>query len=163
MEEIWELVDKDGRKNGIEITRDKMNTIPEGSFHLGVEVWVRVEDKVLITRRHPDKTFGLMYDVPGGGVLKGESLACGAVRELYEEVGILASPDKLLPLGEAVFGKCYAASYLLVLPELPTLNLQPCEVIGYRLATDEEMSLMQEEITQDTYKRYLLFKRKIFS
>ena len=162
MEEIWELVDKDGRKNGIEITRDKMNTIPEGSFHLGVEVWVRVEDRILITRRHPNKAFGLMYDVPGGGVLKGESLADGAIRELYEEVGIVASPDELVPLGEAVFNKCYAASYLLVLTRLPTLRLQPCEVVGYKLLTNDEITFMSGEITKDTYQRYLCYKDKIF-
>ena len=163
MAEIWDLVDENGIKTGVKWQRSDHDSMPKGVYHPCVEVWVKVGDKLLITRRHPDKSEGLKYDLPGGAVVSGESLRRGAVRELYEEVGIDVCEDSLILLGELAIGKVYAASYLICLAELPTLSLQPSEVVGYRLVSQAEFESMTEELTHGTHRRYLVYKHKIFA
>ena len=162
MSEIWDLVDKDGKSVNIKWPREKHADIPEGLFHPCVEVWVRVGDKVLIAQRHPDKSEGLKYDAPGGAVVSGESLIDGAIRELFEEVGIRAEAESLKYLSAITGRKGYAVSYLLLLDELPEIRVQPTEVVGYKLVTQEELENMKEELCMECLKRYSVLKDEIF-
>ncbi len=162
MEEIWDLVDESGRSVNIKWSRKDHDKIPKGLFHPAVEVWVKIGDKLLLSRRHPDKTEGLKYDCPGGAVVSGEDFSLGAIRELYEEVGISAGESDIVYLGSHTHGVCYAVCYLLVLEEIPRLVLQPTEVVGYTLVTKDELEKMADEVTAGTYRRYLIFKDKIF-
>ena len=161
MTEIWDLVDDNGNKIGISIPREKRSEISEGQHFPCVEVWVKVGDSLLITRRHPDKSEGLKYDVPGGGVLSGESLEDAALRELYEEVGISADQSALRYLGGKAFGKAYASSFLLELSALPSLRLQQGEVVDYRLVKILDLSNMESDLTVGTYRRFCLYKNFI--
>ena len=161
MTEIWDLVDKDGNDLGIKWSRDDHDNIPEGFYHPCVEIWVRVGNKLLITLRHPEKSEGLKYDVPGGAVVSGESVLVGAMRELAEEVGINANAEDLLCLGTQSRGKVYAVSYLVRLKKLPALSLQPTEVVGYKLVDKEELESMTDQLTAGTYRRYLVYKDSI--
>lgn len=163
MTEIWDLVDENGKELGIKWARADHDKLPDGVYHPCVEIWVRVGDRLLITQRHPNKSEGLKYDVPGGAVVSGESLLLGAQRELYEEVGIEASENELQRLGTIATGKVYAASYLITLDALPLLSLQPSEVVGYKLVTMEELDSMEERLTRGTYKRYLVYRERIFA
>ena len=163
MAEIWDLVDEEGRLLNIKWSRDDHDNIPEGLYHPCVEIWVRVGDKLLITQRHPNKTEGLKYDVPGGAVVSGEDVLIGAVRELGEEVGIYVGEDDLIRLGAQSRGKVYAASYILRLDNLPQLTLQPTEVVGYKLVDRSELESMTDQLTAGTYRRYLVYREKIFS
>ena len=162
MSEIWDLVDKDGNYSGIAWPRADHANIPEGLYHPCVEVWIRIADKVLITRRHPDKTEGLKYDAPGGGVLSGESFVDGAVRELFEEVGISAEARDLKKLGAVIGRKAYAVSYLLVLDSIPEIKIQPSEVVGYKLLTQSELEEMAGQLCDGCRRRYFIFKNQIF-
>ena len=161
MPEMWDLIDKDGCLVGVDWPREDHDNIPEGLFHPCVEIWVTVGDRLLITKRHPDKTEGLKFDVPGGAVVKGESILLGARRELFEEVGINASEEELLPIGIMTSGKVYAASFLLRLKEIPEIKLQPSEVVGYKLVSKSELEEMTSELTRGTYRRYQIYKEKI--
>ena len=163
MAEIWDLVDEEGRLLNIKWSRDDHDNIPEGLYHPCVEIWVRVGDKLLITQRHPNKTEGLKYDVPGGAVVSGEDVLIGAVRELGEEVGIYVGEDDLICLGAQSRGKVYAASYILRLDNLPQLTLQPTEVVGYKLVDRSELESMTDQLTAGTYRRYPAYREKIFS
>jgi 8-oxo-dGTP pyrophosphatase MutT (NUDIX family) len=58
----------------------------------GVAVWYG--DKLLVIRH----SYRPGHALPGGVVRMGEAPAGAAARELYEEVGILARPDELIPL-----------------------------------------------------------------
>ena len=162
MAEIWDLLDKDGNKCGVSWPRSEFDRIPEGHYFPCVEVWVKIGDKLLITQRHPDKTEGLKYDCPGGAVLSGESIYDGALRELYEEVGIATDSDSLKLMGSFIRGHAYAFSFLLRLHELPNILLQPAEVVGYRLVDRMEFEAMTDDITEGTKARYLLYKDEIF-
>ena len=162
MTEIWDLVDENGIDLGVRWPRSDHNKMPEGCYHPCVEVWVKAGDRLLVTQRHPNKSDGLKYDLPGGAVLSGEGVLPGALRELYEEVGIYASSENLTLLGKQSFGKVFAVSYLLSLDDLPPLTLQQSEVVGYRLVTKDEFERMVDTLTKGTYRRYLLYKDKIF-
>lgn len=161
MSEIWDLVDKSGNKIGVKWSRDKHDSIPEGMYHPSVEVWVKIGDKLLLEQRHPDKTEGLKYDCPGGAVVSGEEFITAALRELYEEVGILAKESELSLLGTHISGCCYAISYILRLGDLPPLTLQPSEVVGYRLIDSSELEKIADEVTVGTLRRYLVYKDSI--
>ena len=163
MAEKWDLVDIHGNKNGHFVLRTNRDQIPQEMFHLCVEVWVKVGNKLLITKRHPNKSEGLKYDCPGGAVLSGEAVLDGAIRELIEETGIVAEKERFVLLGHTISHPVYATSYLLCLDSLPDLTLQPTEVVGYKLVSIKELDGMEEQLTKGTYRRYLLYKDIIFS
>ena len=162
MAEIWDLVDRDGNATGIKWLRADHSSIPEGLYHPCGEVWVKIGDSVLLTQRHPDKSEGLKYDAPGGGVLSGESLVDGALRELYEEVGIRADAEDIVYLGAVLGKKAYAASYLLILDSMPQITIQPTEVVGYRLVSEAELDEMTDQLCDGCRRRYFIFKKQIF-
>ena len=47
-----------------------------------------VYKRQLLTQRHPDKLYGLVWEMNGGPVLAGEINRKGACRELREEAGL---------------------------------------------------------------------------
>ncbi|MFE9321702.1 NUDIX hydrolase [Nocardia sp. NPDC052278] len=55
-------------------------------FVVGVAVFR--DGKLLVVRRVPDDYHGGLYELPGGGVESGETLAECVVRELFEETGL---------------------------------------------------------------------------
>lgn len=161
MAEIWDLVNSDGKKNGMKLDREERGKIPGGCYLPCAEVWIKVGESLLLTLRHPNKSEGLKLECPGGGVLSGEDFACGAIRELYEETGILASEGDLIYLGAECHGDVYAVSYLLKLDRMPRLVLGEGEVVGHRLVFAADLEEIKEELTVGTFRRYSLYKDKI--
>lgn len=98
--EIWDLYDKNRKIIGEQIRGEKL---PKNTFHLVVHVWIKNKDgKYLISQRNAKrKTHPLMWECPGGAVLKGESSLEAAVRETMEEVGIDLKDRK----GQLLFSK----------------------------------------------------------
>ena len=162
MAETWDLVDSNGKNVGITWARCDHDKIPEGLYHPCVEVWVRVQDKLLIAQRHPNKSEGLKYDAPGGAVLSGESLTDAAKRELEEEVGISSDAESLEYLGAVLGGVGYAVSYLLCLDALPKLSLQPEEVVGYKLVSRDELDRMTDVLCNNCARRYIIYRDRLF-
>ncbi len=60
------------------------------------------DDKVLVMKQwiSPGK-----WGLPGGGLHKGESMAGGAVRELFEETSLRLDPRQLQHVGRATYRK----------------------------------------------------------
>jgi len=93
--EIWDIYDKDGRKQDFTITRGEK--IPEGYYHLVVHIIiVNSEGDFLIQKRADCKDLWPgMWAFTGGSACTGEDSVTAAVRELHEETGICLHPKKL--------------------------------------------------------------------
>ncbi|MBT2730432.1 NUDIX domain-containing protein [Bacillus sp. ISL-75] len=95
--ELWDLYDK----NRIKTDRIHKRGTPlaEGDYHIVVHVWIRNnKGKILLTKRHQDKTHPDLWECTGGSILVGEDSIEGALREVKEEIGIslLRSNGKLV-------------------------------------------------------------------
>lgn len=67
MAEIWELVDINKNKTGVIHERGKEDSIPQGMYHLVVEIWTKnSKGQIVLTQRHQNKTYGLMWECSGG-------------------------------------------------------------------------------------------------
>lgn len=56
------------------------------------------ENKFLLLRRHPDKPYGLHWNLPAGKIHTHEDPKLGAQREIFEETGIYIPLDELTPI-----------------------------------------------------------------
>lgn len=99
--ELWDLYNKDRELIGK--THIRGEAIPEGCFHLVVHVWIRNKHgEYLISQRSANRpTFPLMWECVGGSVTAGEDSLAGALREVFEEVGVELSAD----CGRVVFSR----------------------------------------------------------
>lgn len=133
--ELWDAVDREGRPLGFDLTRGE--AIPEGVYHHVVMVFTVTDHKrVLLTQRHPDKPFGLKWEITGGSVLKGETPAKGAARELAEETGLRVEPEALRLLLTHVWEGVPAVYHfygLHVREEGLSVTLQEGETVDWRL------------------------------
>ena len=76
---------------------------PPPDFRPTVEVagcFCVFEDKILYVLRHPEKPQGGTWGLPAGKLEPGESARDAAVREVFEEVGILIDPRELIEIGQ---------------------------------------------------------------
>lgn len=88
MPEIWDVYDKDLNKIGKDCIRGQM-ILPEGEYHLVVSaIIINSENKILLAKRAEGRPNGLLWELTGGSVLKGESSEEGIRRELLEEIGL---------------------------------------------------------------------------
>lgn len=164
MREMWELVDINGNKTGVKIERGTNTPIPQGMYHVAVDIWTRSKDgKILLTQRHPNKEWGLKWECSGGAIAAGESPLDSARRELEEETGIQVSEEKLTYLGKTIMSEyqCIMYTYLVVLTVDVDLKLQPEEVVDAKWVGTLELENMKEEIVESVWDRYLQFKNQI--
>jgi mutator protein MutT len=74
------------------LTPEKYSIIPEGEiFSPSLEVagcFIECDSKILYIKRNPHISQGNTWCIPGGKLEKGETPLNGAVREVWEEVGI---------------------------------------------------------------------------
>lgn len=91
MTEYWDLYDAD--RNKTNLIHNRANPIPSNLYHLVVSVWIRnVDGKYLLSQRHPDKEYPLLWECTGGSALSGENSLQAAMREVKEELGISLNP-----------------------------------------------------------------------
>ena len=85
--EYWDLYDKNRQKlNKIHLRGKELN---EGEYHIVVNIWIiNDQNKILLTKRHPNKIWPLKWECTGGSVIAGEDSFTGAIREVEEEIGI---------------------------------------------------------------------------
>lgn len=163
MEEIWDLYDKNKNKTGVTHKRVDIATIPEGMYHMVVEVWVKRPDgKILFTKRHPDKHYPLLWECSGGSAVSGEISKEAASRELFEETGIWADKNQLIYLGDTVSKLHFTDTYLYKVPDNNVkLNLQLTEVVDSMWLDAEEIIANKEVIVPTVWDRYQKYKEKI--
>ena len=73
---------------------------------------IDADGRVLIAQRPKEKTFGGLWEFPGGKIEPGEAPEAALIRELAEELGIDVNPACLAPLTFA--SHAYAEMHLLM-------------------------------------------------
>lgn len=145
MPELLDLYDENRKLIGKTIIRG--TALDEGEHYLVADIWTLTTDgHVLVDKRHPDKSFGGMWECTGGAVTAGEdSLSC-AVRELKEELGIAADKSELRLIHSCRCTNKFVDTYLLIKDAaLEDLRLQAEEVTEAKLVTFGEL----EQIAAD--------------
>ena len=152
--EVWDLYTADRKPSGKTIIRGE--TVPEGYYNLGVNIWRRnKEGKYLISQRSAiKKSYPLWWEPVGGGVVAGETSLEGALREVWEEVGIKANPEDMhLVFSEighwwsGVFQNEIADVYLLEIEDYDASLAVSDEVAQSKWATKDEIKEMIDNKT----------------
>jgi 8-oxo-dGTP pyrophosphatase MutT (NUDIX family) len=129
MAELWMLYDGDKRPTGKTMVRGE--PMPEGYWHIIVSIWTLTADgRLLLTQRSPNKKLALLWEGTAGSVVAGETSLQGALRELREETGLVAEPERVRLLSSEKADRFFIDNYLYLCPERqPKLTLQPEEVV----------------------------------
>lgn len=136
--ELWDAYDRQGRPLGFTVVRGE--PMPEGVYHLVVEIYAVTHDgRVLVTQRHPDKPWGLHWEITGGSVVQGEDPVTGALRELREETGLRVTAGELCPVyvhprtGIDGYSTIYHSFLTFFDPAEQTIALQEGETVDWQL------------------------------
>lgn len=163
MAEYWDLYDANRNPLGRTIKRGE--AFAEGEYYVCCEVWMQnSEGKLLMTQRHPDKKAGGLWEFTGGGVLAGETTKQAAVRELMEELDVLAEESEFSLL-EVYQHKNYFMDIFVIKRDVDTasLKLQPEEVVDAKWVSREELLRMIEEkqVVWSVGLRYGMYGEKL--
>lgn len=165
MPELWELVNSRKEKTGIIHERGKEDSIPSGMYHMVVDVWVKNKyGEILLTQRHPDKPYGLLWECSGGSVIAGESSIDAACRELSEETGIHAEPSDLIYLGDTLNINWITETYLFKTnQDEAQLSLQDEEVVDAVWLTPAQLEERKDAIVDSVFRRYCQYRDVILA
>lgn len=161
--EYWDLYDKDRKPLGrIHLRGDNFE---DGEYYICCEIWViNPEGKLLITKRHPNKKAGNLWEFVGGGTLAGEDTKQSAVRELFEETGIKISESELKLLATNAHKNYFQDIYIVESDaSIESVVLQPEETVDAKWVSFEEIEKMiaNEEFVYTVGKRFEAFRDKI--
>lgn len=161
--EEWDLMDGNRRPLGRRHQRGK--PMKPGEYHAVVGIWaVNLQNDILLTLRASEKTwYPNVWENTGGSVLAGETSRQAAVRELYEETGIIVDEEAVIFLGSAKEQETFADTYI-VRADIPKDNvrLQPGETIDAKWVTLFELNQMMErgEIVPPAVSQLLPIREK---
>ena len=160
MKEKWDLYTLDRKKTGIDHTRGEI--LPRNLYHIVVEVWTVIENKrILLTQRHPDKPWGLLWECTGGSILKNESSLEGAKRELSEEIGLVSNANLIEKIYEYTSGDSIYDVYANYQKSeiMNQIKLQATEVVDVKYVSYSELEnlfLRGEIIPKLSYVKNLI-------
>lgn len=159
--EQWDVYDENRVKTGVLHTRG--TPLPKGQCHMVVNIWtVNEKDQILLTKRHPKKPYGLMWECTGGSVLAGEKNMEGALRELREEVGIHTTADEMILLHTTKWKDRFIDTYITRQNvTLQDIRLQKEEVVDACFVTFEQLLSMWEMGSVIPKERFRLYRDKI--
>ncbi|WP_214730173.1 NUDIX domain-containing protein [Exiguobacterium sp. s195] len=133
--EVWDLLDENRQPLGR--THFRGDELEPHTFHTVIEVFTFDPDgRLLLSKRHPDKTYPLLWEGTGGSILAGETSRQGAVRELKEELGLYVLPEQLRFVTTIERGTYFLDMYCLVCEkpiDFEQLSLQADEVVDVTL------------------------------
>lgn len=140
-DELWDLYDADRGLLGCTMRRG--DAVPPGCYHLVVRAWIKNRaGQLLISKRHPDKHFGLLWEMPSGAAVAGEDSLTAALREAREEVGIRLNPraGRLLHTQRRDRYATFVDTWLFEAEaDTAALALQPEEVVAVCWATLDDI------------------------
>ena len=154
--EYWDIYTENREPTGRTIKRG--DAFAEGEYYVCCEVWITNSNgEMLMTRRHPAKKAGGLWEFSGGGVLAGETTKQAAVREVREELGLAVAESELNLLtvyrSRNYFMDIFTAKRDV---ELSALHLQPEEVTDAKWVSGEEVEGMiaNGEVVKSVAVRY---------
>lgn len=159
--ELWDLYDEN--KESMERTHVRGVPLGEGEYHLISDVWL-INDKqeILLTKRHPDKAHGLMWECTGGSVQAGETSLEGAVRELEEETGIRVEKEDLILIHSIRQEERFIDTYITRQETgIEDVVIQPEEVVDAKFVTFDQLLAMWEQGIVVPKSRFPLYKDRI--
>ena len=158
--EYWDLYNSE--RKPLNRVHARGEAFAEGEYYVCAEVWVKnSKGQFLITKRHPDKKAGNLWEFSGGGTLAGESTLQSAVRELKEETGIDVGEQEL-----RLFATYQRKNYFLDLflltkdVDITDIVLQPGETVDAKWATADEIQQMiaNEELVHSVGVRFEMYR-----
>lgn len=161
--EIWDAYDKDGNLLGFDLVRGEK--FPNGVYHMVAEIYTITNDnEVLLTKRNPNKPWGLKWEITGGSLLKGETPLQGAVRELKEETGIEALEENLKMIYSYTLWPTIYKCYLHFIDKESTkVILSPDETIDYKyMMYDDFVNYINTDDYVDILSNRFLLHKDIF-
>ncbi|MCM1194319.1 MAG: NUDIX domain-containing protein [Corallococcus sp.] len=119
---------------------------------------------MLVTKRHPNKKAGGLWEFVGGGVLAGETTERATVREIKEEIGICVAETDLHFLYEYRSKNYFMDIYLVNKDPLTSnLVLNKTETTDAKWVTEQELRKMidRRQVVRSVAIRYNLLKDKL--
>lgn len=147
MTELFDMYDVNRRPLGH--THPRGVPIQKGEYHIVVQICVLDSlGRLLMTKRHPQKIDGNLWEVTAGSALAGEDSVTGAMRELYEETGLSVEKEQMKLLYTRTGHDFFLDSYIVRLDrdgESVELTMQEGETVDFVWADRE----MQEQMERD--------------
>lgn len=142
---MLDIYDGNREKTGRLFSRGQQ--LAKGDYQLAASVaLINGDCQCLMTRRHPMKKMGLMWELPGGAVELAETSQRAAIREIQEEVGYLITQPLGL-LGTTRYDELALLTDVFIYyteVELETLVLQQDEVVEARCCSFDLIAQMNE-------------------
>lgn len=140
--EIWDIYDEN--RMPIKFKQDRKIELLENEYYVGVGCWIINEDnKILITKRHPNKIAGNTWENPGGALDAYESSERGIIREVKEETNIKLTYDDLQIIDSCKLDKCFFDTYIAKINmKNQNIILQVNETINYKFVTFDELDTL---------------------
>lgn len=143
--EFWDVFDINRNSTGR--LHRRTDPMPAGDYHMVVRVWVmNKKGEFLITCRAYNKLWAPgLWEIPGGAVQAGEDSLAAAVREIYEECGLIVLPENGELLSTEQKERAFVVNWLFRQEFDPKiLVLQEGETIYAQAATGKEISAMMD-------------------
>lgn len=140
MPEIWDLLDEKGQKTGK--TMQKGQSIPDGFFHPGADIWIlNSENKIFIQKRSPKKKLSPnVWAMTGGSTIQGETSLQTIERETLEELGIKLNLENVEFVKRFREDKVFIDTYFIRQNiDLNDIVMQEDEVCDVKWASFEEI------------------------
>ena len=143
--ETWDLVTVNRDKTGLFHRRG--DDVPRNLYHIVVEVWTVIDNHmILMTQRHKDKPWGLLWECTGGSILTGETSLQGAIREVREEIGLAVTEGNLELVYNYIGDDSIYDVYVnySTKEEVQNIVMEEYEVIDYKIISISDFYAMLE-------------------
>ncbi len=139
----------DVNRNPLGHTHPRGVPIKKGEYHIVVQICVQDSfGRLLMTKRHPQKIDGNMWEVTAGSALAGEDSVTGAMRELREETGLIVEKEQMKLLYTRTGHDFFLDSYIVQLDrkgEDVAVALQEGETVDFIWADNDAQERIERE------------------